>query len=158
MAVIIVTPQEMPYISGGGDGTGGGIGGGSSGASADGHTHSNLSILNKLSIDKNGVLSFNNSTVGEKALEVAYNLILSEQLIRQKYIELPNDCDISRIITLTLQGISMQQGTFWEVIEKSSPEKDLIAWQGLELEKIAQVGDSISISYYKKIQEVKNYE
>lgn len=136
MAIILVTHQEM---SGGGGGAG------------DGHSHSNLAVLNKLSTDNNGALLFNGSKVGEKALEVAYNLVLTEQQVRQKFIELPYDCDTSRIITLAFQGVSMQQGTFWEVIEKDSPEKDLIAWNGLELETIAQAGDSISISYYRKV-------
>ena len=136
MALIIVTQQEM---SSGGGGSG------------DGHSHNNLSVLNKLSTDKNSALLFNGSQVGEKALEVAYNLVLTGQQVKQKFIELPYDCDTSRIITLAFQGISMQQDTFWEVIEKDSPEKDLISWGGLELENIAQAGDSISISYYRKV-------
>ena len=136
MALILVTHQEMS--SGGG-------------GSSDGHSHSNLAVLNKLSTNNDGSLLFNGSKVGEKALEVAYNLVLTEQQVKQKFIELPYDCDISRIITLAFQGISMEQGTFWEVIEKDSPEKDLISWNGLELETIAQAGDSISISYYRKV-------
>ena len=138
MALMIVTHQEMSS-------------GGGGGGSGDGHTHNNLSVLNKLATDKNSALLFNGSQVGEKALEVAYNLVLTAQQVKQKFIELPYDCDTSRIITLAFQGISMQQGTFWEVIEKDSPEKDLIAWDGLELETIAQAGDSISISYYRKV-------
>ena len=69
----------------------------------------------------------------------------------QKTIELPNDCDTSQAIVLLLNGIAMNQGTFWEVIEKDSPEKDLISWNGLELEKLAQEGDSILITYYRKV-------
>ncbi len=107
----------------------------------------NEATLRKLSTDANGNLSFNGKTIGEKAIEVKYGVTLTQG---QRIIELPNDCDTSRAITLSFNGISLQEGEFWEVIEKSWPEKDCIAWTGLELENLAQVGDKISITYYKK--------
>ena len=108
----------------------------------------NLSTLSKLSTSSDGKLLFNGKVVSEKSIEVAYNVELSKN---QSSIELPNDCDTSRVITLSINGISLERGTFWEVIEKEWPEKDLIAWSGLELENLAQAGDKILITYYKKV-------
>ena len=68
----------------------------------------------------------------------------------QTQIELPGDCDISQAITVSINGLAVDENTFWEVIEKSYPEKDLIAWNGFELETLAQEGDKIMITYYKK--------
>ena len=104
----------------------------------------NESTLRKLSTDASGNLSFNGKTVGEKAIEVAYNVTLTKG---QNTIELPNDLDTSRAIALSFNGISLQQGDFWEVIEKEWPEKDCIVFTG----NLAQSGDKISISYYKKV-------
>ena len=110
----------------------------------------NLSTLRKLSTDSNGNLCFDGNIISNSSVEVPYNITLTKAIIGQKFIELPNDCDTSRIITLSIQGIQMQQGTDWEVITKVWPQKDLIAWEGLGLETLAQVGDKILISYYRK--------
>lgn len=123
----------------------------SGGASSDGHTHSNLATLNKLSTS-NGKLCFNGKVVGEEAIETAFNLTLTATQVAQKYIALPDDCDTSRVITLSLNGVSFALGDFWEVRENvNSSTTDLIAWEGLGLENIAQAGDNVFISYYKKI-------
>lgn len=125
---------------------------GSGGASVDGHSHSNLATLSRLSTDTNGNLCFNGKIVGEKAVETAYNITLTENQARQKFITLPDDCDSSRAITLSLNGVSFAQGDFWEVRENvNSTDTDLVAWESLGLELIAQAGDKICITYYKKI-------
>ena len=131
---IIFVPQKNLY---GGSSNGGG------------EIFSNSATLKKLSTDASGNLTFNGKAVGTSSIETAYNLTITNQQITQKFIELPEDCDTSRIITLSLNGLALERGEFWEVIEKDAPEKDLIAWNGLELENYAQVGDKILISYYK---------
>ena len=126
--------------------------GSSGGASADGHTHTNSATLNKLSTNSNGDLCFNGKIVGEKAVETAYNVILNTQDISRKYIALPHDCDTSHIITLSLNGVSFAQGDFWEVSENvNSTSNDLITWEGLGLDSLVQAGDTVLISYYKKL-------
>lgn len=117
-------------------------------------TFENAETLGKISENENGELVFNGKIVGSgnenntsKALEVTHYVTLQKN---QKFIELPGDCDISQAIVLTLNGIVINQGDFWTVIEKTYPDKDLISWEGLELETLAQEGDSVLITYYKK--------
>ena len=124
----------------------------SSGSSGEGHTHSNSATLNKLSTDANGNLCFNGKAVGEKAIETALNITLTASHIAKKAVELPDDCDTSRIVTLSLNGVSMPQGDSWSVSENvNNTNTDFISWNGLSLENIAQVGDKVLISYYKKL-------
>lgn len=127
-------------------------GGGGGGGSSDGHTHSNSATLNKLSTNSNGKLCFNGKEVGEAAIETAYSVTLTAQDISRKSIALSYDCDTSRIITLSLNGVAFMQGEFWEVSENvNSSTTDLITWEGLGLDGLVHVGDMILISYYKKI-------
>ncbi len=137
---LMIVPASVYYNYGGG-----------SGASADGHSHTNSATLNKLSTDANGNLCFNGKIVGEKAIETAINITLTDTQVQQKFIALPDDCDTSRIITLALNGVSFPINDFWEVRENVIDNNDFIAWNGLGLEAIAQAGDSVLISYYKKI-------
>lgn len=123
---------------------------GSSITSGQTDSFTNAEVLRKLTADSNGNLFFNGKKVGEKALEVSYSAALTEQIISQGFIALPHDCDTSRTITLTLQGISFLQGQDWEVNEQTYPQPDLITWKDLGLEAIARVSDNISITYYKK--------
>ena len=126
--------------------------GSSGGASADGHTHSNTATLNKLSTNSSGKLCFNGQVVGEKAIETACNITLTASQVQQKFIALPDDCDTSRVITLSLNGVAFPKGDAWEVSENvNSSTTDLITWQGLGLDGLVQVGDTVLISYYKKI-------
>lgn len=126
--------------------------GGGSGTSADGHSHLNSATLNKLSTDANGNLCFNGKIVGEKAIETALNITLTDTQVQQKFIALPDDCDTSRIITFALNGVSFPKNNFWEVRENvNSSTNDLIAWGGLGLDGLVQIGDNVLISYYKKI-------
>ena len=115
------------------------------------NSFANSDTLSRLSTDDNGNLAFNGKTVGEKSLEVAYNLTLSKQNISTKSFELPHDCDTSRSITLALQGISTQQNIDWVVLEHNSPELDVISWSGFALQDVAQEGDAVLVTYYKKI-------
>ena len=125
--------------------------GGSSSGSGD-HTHSNATTLNKLSSDAKGNLLFNGKIVGEKSIETAYSLTLTAVQIAQKNIELPDDCDTSKAITLSLNGLEFSRGDFWEVIENvDATTTDIITWDGLSLENIARTGDKVLITYYKKI-------
>ena len=135
MAVVIV-PRATFYGSSSGEG---------------GQAFANSATLSKLSTDTNGNLAFNGKAVGEKSIEVAYSSILSDENISACSIDLPEDCDSSRSITLALQGISTQQGVDWDVIEHDFPQPDVIGWRGLGLQAVAQQGDSVVITYYKQI-------
>ena len=112
---------------------------------------SNINTLRKLDTDTQGNLTFNGKTIAEKSIEVSYDLSVTKKLIKQKFIELPEDCDTSRTISLSLQGVMMQRGFDWNVIEHDWPDKDLISWDSLNLENTIQSGDKVSISYYKKV-------
>lgn len=107
----------------------------------------NLDVLKKISVNDNDELVFDGRVVGEKATEVNYNISL---VAHQEFIELPYDCDTSRAITLTIQGITTQKDVDWRLVEREYPEKDLITWGGLGLQEIVQTGDKIFITYYKK--------
>lgn len=123
--------------------------GGSSGGNADTSELANLSTLKKLSTTSDGKLAFNGKLVNTpQEQELTHYETLQKN---QKFIELPNDCDTTQAITLSLNGVSLQEGIFWEVREKDNPEKDLIAWDGLELDDLAQEGDRIMITYYRKV-------
>ena len=114
------------------------------------HSHNNLGILNKLSTDVQGNLSFNGKIIAENSVETSYCTTLSAQNISTHSLELPYDCDTSRAITLTLQGLSFVQGRDWRLIEHIAPVLDVISWENLALQAIVQQGDSVSITYYKK--------
>ena len=122
--------------------------GASSGTTTEGHSHSNFATLSKLNTDSNGNLTFNGKSLyPASSVEVVFNTTLNNN----KFIELPDDCDTSRAITFSIEGISTIQGTDWQIIEHDSPEYDVISWAGLSLDGIAQKGDYVSITYYKKL-------
>ena len=123
-------------------------GGGSGGGSAD-HSHNNLASLNALRVNGEDLL-VNGSPVGEKAVEVALEVVLSAADIANKYLELPEDCDASRALTVVLESLPQRAGEDWTVVENASPVKDRISWAGLGMERLAQVGDKVSVNYYKK--------
>lgn len=122
----------------------------SASTSTGNHSHSNLGVLNKLTIDAQGNLSFAGKTIAENYVETSYCTTLSAQNISTHSLELPYDCDTSRAITLTLQGLSFVQGRDWRLIEHIAPVLDVISWENLALQAIVQQGDSVSITYYKK--------
>ena len=125
-------------------------GGGGSGPGSDGHTHPNLLSLNKLAVTGPGKLLAEGGSVGEAAVEVGYEVVLTSQHIANKALELPEDCDVSRALSLVLESLPQRAGDDWEVVEKTAPEKDRIVWAGLGMERIVKVGDKVSINYYKK--------
>ena len=85
------------------------------------------------------------------AIEAVLNVILNQQHISQCSVLLPHDCDPSRAVTLSLNGIALPQHSFWEVVEKSYPDYDCIVWKGLELQQLAQLDDILIISYYRRL-------
>lgn len=125
-------------------------GGGGSGPGSDGHTHPNLPSLNKLAVTGPGKLLVDGAAVGEAAIEVGYEVVLTSQHIADKGLALPEDCDVSRALTLVLESLPQRMGDDWEVVEKTAPEKDRITWAGLGMERTARAGDKVSINYYKK--------
>lgn len=132
MSIIIVPPRT--FIS-----------------SGDSSAFPNSDTLAKIGADCFGNLTFNGKTVGEASQEVAFVTSLSQQNILDASLTLPDDCDTSRSITLAIQGIAAQKGIDWDILEHSFPELDAIVWEGLGLQFIAQVGDAVIITYYKKI-------
>ena len=82
--------------------------------------------------------------------EIPYILTLNQQHIDSKSIPLPHDCNSNLIITLSLNGIALPQGEFWNIVEQKAPALDFISWEGLKLKEFARVGDSVILSYYKK--------
>ena len=123
---------------------------GSSGNNGNGHTHDNMALLNALTMDSNNHLRINGELVGEQAVEVTFNTMLTQQDIAARYIELPSDCDTNRSLTFVLENLPLNRDTDWEVVTKNWPEKDRIAWADLGMERLAQAGDKVSINYYSK--------
>ena len=93
----------------------------------------------------------NDIAARSSSVETSFTVQLTGEIISQKFVELPEDCDTSRVITLVLQGVFIEQAGFWEVVENTYPQKDLISWNGLNLADLARVGDKITISYYRKV-------
>ena len=116
----------------------------------EGTSFPNEATLLKLGTSSDGKLTFNGKKVNDASQEVPYDVSITNDIISRKFIELPDDCDTSQIITLSIQGVLTTRGTDWEVSEKDWPDKDLIVWAGLGLENFVRSGDLISISYYKK--------
>lgn len=87
----------------------------------------------------------------EAAVETVLNVTLNQDILSRCSVQLPHDCDSSHAITLSLNGIALPQHSFWEVIETSYPNNDLIAWNGLELQHLAQLDDCLIISYYRRL-------
>lgn len=129
-----------------------GSSGGGSGSGESGHSHENLNLLNSLKVDSSGRLTFNGVVIGEKAIEKSYLVTLTTQHIADKFIELPEDCDTSRAITMSLEGVNQVAGDDWEIVERAWPEKDLLSWSGLSLDRdrLARAGDRVSITYYAR--------
>ena len=124
--------------------------GGTADGGGSGHTHSNLGLLNSLRTDSDGKLLVNGSPVGERAIETSCEITLTSQHIADKFLEFPEDCDTERTVTLILENLPQRMGDDWEVIERTSPEKDLVSWAGLGMERIAQAGDRVSLTFSRK--------
>lgn len=113
--------------------------------SGGGYSLSNSGTLSKLSTDASGNLLFDGKIIASNSIETGQKFIISKENIAQKSLELPEDCDTSKIITLALNGLSLEQGEYWDV-----QAKNLITWSGLELERLIQPGDKILVSYYRR--------
>ena len=86
-----------------------------------------------------------------QSVETVLNLTLNQMILEQCYVPLPYPCDFSQAVTLSLNGIALPRGSFWEVIHDDTLNSDSIAWLGLELQLLAQLGDSFIISYYRRL-------
>ena len=82
------------------------------------------------------------SSGAEIPVEKSFSITLTASHISQKYINLPNNCDTTREITLTIQSFPTERDIDWELNENK------ISWSGFELENIAQAGDKVFIKYY----------
>ena len=132
MAIIIVPPRS--FIPNG-----------------DAASFPNSDTLSKIGSDNYGNLTFNGKAVSDFSREVAFSTTLTQQNILEASLPLPDDCDTSRSITLAIQGIATQKGIDWDILDHSFPELDAIVWDGFGLQFIAQEGDAVIITYYKKI-------
>ena len=82
-----------------------------------------------------------------QTVEAVLNVTLNQLILEQCYVPLPYPCDLSQAVTLSLNGIALPRGSFWEVnLDASS-----IISPGLELQQLAQLGDSFIISYYRRV-------
>ena len=126
-----------------------GWGGGGSGGGSSDHSHGNLASLNALRVNGEELL-VNGAPVGEKAVEVAFEAVLTAANITNKYLELPEDCDVSRALTMVLESLPQRMGEDWTVVEYVDPVKDRISWAGLGMERVVQAGDKVSVNYYRK--------
>ena len=95
-------------------------------------------------------LGYFGGQAAEQSSETIYKVMLTDDHIAQKYIELTEDCDTSKFTALYIQGLITEPGVDWEIVENTAPEKDRISWAGLGLESTAQAGDKVLVSYYKK--------
>lgn len=89
-------------------------------------------------------------SASDKVIEVNYNTTLTQENITNRYLELPEDCEVSRAITVTLENLPQIRNEDWVVIENVNPEKDRISWAGFDMERYVEVGDIVSVTYYKK--------
>ncbi len=127
--------------------------GNNGGGSADGHTHANMSSLNKLQAPSPGVLLVDGKAVQEAAIELSYEHILTALDLTQKYVELPHDCDEARAITVQLESVPQSYGKSWVLDERDWPVKDRLSWAALpgsNIAKLARNGDRLTVTYYKK--------
>ncbi len=129
---------------------GGGFSGGSGGGGTLDHSHTNLASLNQIAVIGPGEIRVGGKLVQEKAIESSFDVLLTGAHVSAKRIELPYDCELSRPISLVLESLPQKQGNDWEVSEKVAPEKDLIVWSGLGMERVVRVGDRVNVTYYRK--------
>ena len=87
----------------------------------------------------------------ETTHEVVMSVILTEEQVQQKYIEMPEACDTNRIIRVYLHGIPLKQGIDWEVSVRNDVNKILIAWDGYTLEDLLHEADKLLISYFERM-------
>ena len=117
------------------------------------HIHSNWDVLWKLQL-YNDKLYVNGYPVGEKVVEVMINVTLTEDMINNCKVQLPNDCDVNRPITVVINSIPQLHENDWIIIEHEYPELDEISWKNKSLQNILEIGDRMTITYYKKTKKI----
>ena len=120
------------------------------GSSGYDHYHENLRLLNALSINELYELCINGISVAESSIETDIDYIITQKDIDRKYVELPNDCDGSRPIVVTLANVRMMQGIDYQIVLNKWPIRDQVNWNELDLDNVIQVDDPMCITYYKK--------
>lgn len=113
------------------------------------HIHDNLDDINRLSV-RDEILYLDENPVGEVTEETYYTVRITEDDVVNCFIELPSDCDTASPIVLTTSGITQLSGEDYTLIEQEWPLRDIISWRNLGLEEKIMVGDSITVTYYKK--------
>ena len=114
------------------------------------HYHENLRLLNALSINELYELCINGISVAESSIETDIDYIITQEDIDNKYVELPEDCDGSRPIVVTLANVRMMQSIDYQIVLNKWPIKDQVNWENLNLDNVIQVDDPMCITYYKK--------
>ena len=117
------------------------------------HIHNNWDVLWKLQL-YNDKLYVNGYPVGDKVVEVMINISLTQDMINNCKVQLPNDCDVKRPITVVINSIPQLHDNDWIVIEKEYPELDEISWKNKSLQNILEVDDRMTITYYKKTKKI----
>lgn len=120
------------------------------GSSGYDHYHENMRLLNALTINSLHELCVNGVPVAESAIETDIDYIITQEDIDNKYVELPEDCDGSRPIVVTLSSVRLMQSIDYKIVMNKWPEKDKISWEDLELDSLIQVDDPMCITYYRK--------
>ena len=87
----------------------------------------------------------------ETVHEVVLSITATNQLIQQKYIEMPKACDTHRIIRVYLCGLILQQGIDWEVDAKDDVNRLVIAWDGRRLEDLLCENDKLLVYYWERM-------
>ena len=118
------------------------------------HVHNNMDVLWRLQL-YNGKLYVNGYPVGEKAIEVMQTITLTEEMINNCKIKLPDDCDVDRPITVVINSVPQLHDNDWIIIENEWPVLDEISWKNKQLQNILEVGDIVSITYYKKTNKIQ---
>jgi hypothetical protein len=85
------------------------------------------------------------------AIERMAEFTVSSANVAQKYVELPDDYAPGYPVTVVYEYLPQQAGVDYELVENTAPIKDRISWAGLAMESTIQVGDHLSITYYKKV-------
>ena len=118
------------------------------------HIHNNMDVLWKLQL-YNNKLYVNGYPVGEQVVEVMMNVKLTEDMLNNCRIHLPNDCDPDRPITFVINSIPQLHDNDWILVENDYPVLDEISWKNKQLQNILQLNDIATITYYKKTKKIQ---
>ena len=114
------------------------------------HYHDNMRILEALSVNELNELCLNGVPVYEQqSIETNYQHIITNTDLTNKYIELPNDCDINKAIVVTINSVTLNNNIDYRILAFTYPELDRIDWKELRLESLISLDDVINVTYYK---------